>query len=162
MNRLKAGYVLLLFILNLFEGWRSSIKTVTLTGPDGTQLTGQIFRSLVLNESGEPYSPPDLTFTGVSMWVGNIGGGILGFSDLWLRNPVPPSLLGVNLMANGSAMMSFPTEPDVFYSLEATDSLASPSWRPPTAAYQLGTGGTGRLSDPRPGVASRFYRLRLE
>jgi hypothetical protein len=96
------------------------------------------------------------------MWVGNIGGGILGFSDLRVRNPMPASLTGVNLLAIGSAMTSFPTEPDVFYFLEATDSLASPGWRPPTAAYQFGTGGTGTLSDPRPAAASRFYRLRLE
>jgi hypothetical protein len=137
-------------------------RDVTFTGPDGTQLTGQVCRSLVLDESGEPYSPPDLTFTGLSMWVGNIGGGILGLSELRVRNPMPPSLAGVNLLANGSSRLSFPTEPDVFYFLEATDSLASPGWAPPAAAYQLGTGGTGTLSDPRPAAASRFYRLRLE
>jgi hypothetical protein len=136
---------------------------VTFTGVDGTKLSGKSFRFLALDATGKPHSPTALVFTGLSLNGVNLSGGTLIIPDLTVRNPKPPELNSINLQPNGTAKLGFPTEPDVFYSIEATDSLGSPSWKPLTPAYQFGSGGDSFLvSDPLSGKTALFYRLRLE
>jgi hypothetical protein len=133
---------------------------VSFTGVDGATLTGNRFRFLVMDDTPGVESV-SLDFNRLILTLG-VGGTSFDLSGLTVRNPMAPMIQTVSFLPNDSAALGFLTEPDTFYSLEATDSLTSPLWIAPTPIYQFGSGGLGNLLDPRSGAASRFYRLRME
>jgi hypothetical protein len=142
------------------SAWVVFDANVTFTGVDGVSLTGDRFRFLMMDDTSG-VERVNLVFQGVSLSLG-IGQETFGLSDLRVRNPMAPMIQTVEIHPDRSAMLGFSTEPDTFYSLEATDSLTSPSWTSPTEVYRFGSGGPGTLFAPGTGKTTRFFRLRLE
>ncbi len=136
---------------------------VTFKCVDGSMLKGDRFRFFAASADDQPMLMAALKFSGISIYGSNVAGGLLGLSDLKVRNPAAPALKNLQLQPNGGVALEFTSQEDVLYTLEATDSLTAPAWKPPGTAFHFGTGsGSGQLSDPAINSLMRFYRVGVE
>jgi hypothetical protein len=118
----------------------------------------------VVEWGDNPYEPPG-TSSGPTNFVSSLSNVVriaaAGYSSIAVIGPsIPPAQVALTNVAFGAGgfTVQVPTDRQRVYGLEYKNSLTDAQWT--LLPLVAGTGGTVQLTDPAPGPAQRFYRVR--
>lgn len=147
-----------------FQAWLSDASTPAFTDTTLNNHYNNAYRTYTLQyaaaSENQTLTLRHTAFNSHDTIFGNVTWQAVTLSGL--PEPPAPGILLLNPNATAEAFnFSFATDAGPVYAVEFTDSLPPTNWMPLTNF--AGSGGVWTVTDPfAPGIASRFYRVRVE